>query len=151
MKNTLARTLAAAALSALLMSPARPALAGDIYIVVNATNPVSTLTRNEALDLFMGRSRQFAGGLSAQPLDQARNSTARSTFYRLLTGMDMSQVNSYWARLMFSGQTQPPRPLDNEEAMVEALKRSPGAIGYLTQPPSDKGLTVVLVLRDAPQ
>lgn len=136
-----------AALLTLGLTPA-PAHAGDLYIVVNATNPVSALTHNEALDLFMGRSRQFSGGLAVQPFDQARNSVARAEFYRLLTGMDMPQVNSYWARLMFSGQTQPPRAIDTEASLVDVLRRSPGAIGYLTQPPTDKSLSVVLVLRD---
>ena len=122
----------------------------DFYLVVQANNPQRALTQKEAVDLFMGRSRQFAGGLNAQPLDHARNSAARAHFYRLLTGMDMPQVNSYWARLTFSGQTQPPRPMDSEAAMVDALKRAPGAIGYLTQRPADPSLQVVLVLKDAP-
>ena len=147
LRGTGRRTLVCA-LAAAVLALAAPFARADIYIVVNAANSVSTLSQNEALDLFMGRSRHFTGGKNAQTFDLARNSAARETFYKLLTGMDMPQVNSYWARLMFSGQTLPPQPVTSEDAMADLLKRTPGAIGYLTQPPADKALTVVLVLKD---
>lgn len=135
-------------LAAVVLALAASVAHADIYVVVNAVNTVSTLSQNEALDLFMGRNRHFLGGKNAQTFDLARNSPARETFYKLLTGMEMAQVNSYWARLMFSGQTLPPQVLGSEDAMLDVLRRTPGAIGYLTQPPTDKSLTVVLVLKD---
>lgn len=144
MKNAVLSFVVAFSLSA-VAAPVR----ADMYVVVNAGNAVPALTQKEALDLFMGRNRHFANGLKAQTFDLARTSPERETFYRLLTGMDMAQVNSYWSRLMFSGQTLPPQLLASEDAMVEALRRSPGAIGYLPRPPADKSLAVVLVLKDA--
>lgn len=121
----------------------------DVYLVVSTANPVRAMTQKQALDLYMGRTRNFPNGDYALPFDQARDAPARAAFYKLLTGMDLAQINSYWARLMFTGQTMPPQPLPDEAAVVEVVKRNPGAIGYLDQPPRDKGLAVVLVLRDA--
>ena len=122
----------------------------DIYVVVNAGNPVQALTRKEALNLFMGRTRAFAQADFAAPFDLPRDHAVRDQFYQLLTGMGPAQVNSYWARLMFTGQTLPPQTVADEAVLAETVRRNPAAIGYLSQEPADKGLRVVLVLTSAP-
>ena len=120
----------------------------DIYVVVNMSNPVQAMTQKEALDVFMGRRRAFATGNLALPFDLPRDNTTRTAFYEALTGMSLTQVNSYWARLMFTGQTLPPQSLASEMAMEEIVKQDLSAIGYLSRPPADPSLRVVLVLRD---
>lgn len=120
----------------------------DLYVVVNASNPVREMSHDQVQDLFMGRARSFPGGGTVLPLDQARNGPTRAVFYRLLTGMDMAQVNAHWARLMFSGQGLPPLPLPTEAAVVDVVRHNPAAIGYLDQAPADRTLQVVLVLKE---
>jgi len=137
--------IAALALGALALAASAKA---DLYVIVNAVNPVKTLSQKEVVDIFMGRTRAFAGGEFAQALDLPRDSAARAAFYLALTGMSPAQVNSYWSRLMFSGRTMPPQQLSGEPAMQEQVRRTPGAIGYLSADPSDKNLHVVLVLKE---
>jgi ABC-type phosphate transport system substrate-binding protein len=143
MRTTLLRVVIAASLALSTF-----AAHADIFVVVNAANPMRSMTSKQALDIYMGRTRNFPDGDFALPFDQARSAPEREAFYRLLTGMDLAQVNSYWARLMFTGQTMPPQPLPNEAAVIEIVRRNPGAIGYLGKPPVDKGLAVVLVLKE---
>ena len=131
-----------------LLMAAAPARA-DFYIVVHAGNPQRTLTQKEAVDLFMGRSRAFANGDFALIFDLPRDNPRRAAFYQALTGMSVAQVNSYWSRLMFSGQTMPPQPLPSEAAMLDVVRRNPSAIGYLPQAPADASLRVVLVLKES--
>lgn len=126
---------------------ATPAQA-DIYVVVPAASPVKAMTQKEVTDLYMGRSRAFPGGEFALPFDLPRDNPGRAAFYQALTGMGAAQVNSYWSRLMFAGQTMPPQPLPTEAAMADVVKRNPSAIGYLLQEPADKALRVVLQLKD---
>ena len=120
----------------------------DIFVVVPAASAVKSMTQKEVVDLYMGRSRAFAGGDFALPFDLPREHAGRAAFYRALTGMDPAQINSYWSRLMFSGQVMPPQPLPGEAQMADVVKRNPSAIGYLLQEPADKGLRVVLVLKE---
>jgi len=127
---------------------AAPAAQADVYVVVNAANPVRALAQKEVMDIFMGRSRAFPGGEFARTLDLPREDPARTAFYTALTGLTPPQISSYWSRLMFSGRTMPPQQTGSETAMVDALRRDPGAIGYLAQEPADKGLRVVLVLKE---
>jgi hypothetical protein len=134
---------------ALLAAWVPAAVRADTYVVVNAANPQRAMTQKEALDLFMGRTRSFDNGDFALLFDLPRDSAVRASFYQSLTGMSQAQVNSYWARLMFTGQTQPPQALPNEAAMLEIVKRNPSAVGYLSQEPADKSLRTVLVLKDS--
>jgi hypothetical protein len=122
----------------------------DLYIVVHAGNPLRSLTQKEAVDLFMGRSRAFANGDFALIFDLPRDSPQRTAFYLALTGMSQAQVNSYWSRLMFSGQSMPPQPLPDETAMIDIVKRNPSAIGWLSKEPTDKQVRTVLVLKESP-
>lgn len=134
-------------LAAAVATSAPPALA-DFYIVVQAGNPQPALTQKEVVDLFMGRNRAFASGEFAKMLDLPREHPRRAAFYQALTGLNAAQLNSYWARLMFSGQNMPPQPLPDEAAVIDALKRNPNALGWLTKEPVDKQLRTLLVLKE---
>lgn len=135
--------LLAAALAATACTCAR----ADFFVVVNANNPAMTMSQKQVLDLFMGRTRSFAGRGPALPLDLPRDSAERAGFYLALAGMSQAQVNSYWSRLMFSGQNMPPVPVPDEAVMVSMVRGNASAIGYLRNTPSDPALRVVLVLK----
>jgi hypothetical protein len=120
----------------------------DFFIVVQSGNPQRSLTEREAVELFMGRTRSFSNGDFALVFDLPREHPRRAAFYKALTGMTAAQVNSYWSRLMFSGQSMPPQALPDEQAMVEIVKRNPSALGWLAHEPSDKALRTLLVLKE---
>ena len=142
------RRQASTLLLATLLGVASSAARADFYIVVPASSNVKAMSQKEVLDVFMGRTRAFADGGFALPFDLPRDAPLRSAFYLALTGMGPAQINSYWSRLMFSGQTMPPQPLPSEAAMADLVRRNPSALGYLSQDPqADKGLRVVLVLK----
>lgn len=143
MSIRLARVLA---LAALVFAPLAHA---DFYLIVQAANPQPALTRKEAVDLYMGRTRAFPRGEVAKVYDLPRDSARRDDFYQSLTGMGPAQVNSYWARLMFSGRTMPPLSVADEAAMVQAVRQDPHALGWVSRPPDDRQVRIVLVIKDA--
>jgi hypothetical protein len=141
------RGLFAAVFALSLSSLALPARA-DVFVVVPTASSVHAMSQKELVDLYMGRSRAFPDGTFALPFDLPRDHPGRAAFYQALTGMELAQINSYWSRLMFSGQTLPPQPLPGEAAMADLVRRNPSAVGYVLQEPAaDKGLRVVLVLK----
>ncbi|MDE2371384.1 MAG: hypothetical protein KGN16_20615 [Burkholderiales bacterium] len=128
-----------------LASP--PAQASDnLYVVVAASNPVQALSLRDVVALYTGRTRAFPNARMAVPLDFPRDSGQRQAFYWTLTHQDLAQINSYWSRLFFSGQLQPPRAVADEAEMRAALKRDPSALGYLMHEPADPALRVVLTV-----
>ncbi|MEH3086445.1 MAG: hypothetical protein PGN26_07890 [Xylophilus ampelinus] len=139
------RLRAAAALA--ILCALGPAAASDgLYVVVSAENPLRTLERSDLVAIYTGRTRAFPNGETARPLDQKRNGAARAEFYRALTGMDLARINSYWARLHFTGQVQPPQTVEDDAAVMRRVRDDPSAIGYLTRAPQDSALRVVLRL-----
>jgi ABC-type phosphate transport system substrate-binding protein len=112
---------------ALLASPA----AADIVVVVHPDSGVERLSREEVINIFLGRLRQFPSGISAQPVDLSPTQADKSIFYRLLVNKELAEINAYWARLVFSGRTVPPRQVEGSEEMLAMVARSPGHIGYV--------------------
>lgn len=119
----------------------------DIYVIVHAGNSLHPLSNKDAVDLFMGRTRTYPNGDFVLACDLPRDHASRVSFYQSLTGMSQAQLNSYWSRLMFTGQVMPPQTFGSEGAVVDMVKRNPGAIGYVGQDPQDKGVRVVLTIK----
>jgi hypothetical protein len=124
------------------------AVAADtLYVVVSAQSQVRAVTQQEVLALYTGRTRTLPSGAVSTPLDQQRDGLARAAFYQALTGMDIARINSYWARLHFTGQVQPPQAVGDDNAVIQRLRVDPSGIAYLTHEPQDVSVRVVLRLR----
>lgn len=126
---------------------AAPAAASDYYIVVSEKNPTQALSEQEALHIFMGRTRSFPDGSLAISYELA-DAAQRSGFYQALADMSLAQVTSYWARLMFSGRNLPPQQIQGSAALLEKVRKDPQAITWLPDAPTQPGVRTVLVLRD---
>jgi hypothetical protein len=124
-----------------------PALAAEpVYVVVSAQSPIRAVSQKDVLALFTGRSRTVPDGTAVTPVDQQRDGVTRATFYQALTGMDIARINSYWARLHFTGQVQPPQALGDDASVLQRLRSDATAMGYVTREPADPAVRVVLRL-----
>ena len=117
-----------------------------LMVVVNPASGIDMLTRDEIVNIFMGRQQRLGERTVALPLDMAASNAEKASFYTFLLEKDLAEVNSYWARLIFSGQGSPPRQIDTAEQVREAVLANVGAIGYLPEGAPTDGLTVVHIL-----
>jgi hypothetical protein len=143
------RACAALALALALAFMAMPApvrAADAIYVVVSAQSPVRSVAQKDVLALYTGRSRTVPGSEVVTPLDQSRDGAPRAAFYQAVTGMDIARINSYWARLHFTGQVQPPLVVGDDDAVLARLHGDASAIGYVMREPKDPAVRVVLRL-----
>jgi hypothetical protein len=124
--------------------------AAPIYVIVNVANPTLELSRKDVIGLYMGRTHAFENGGRVVALDLPRESETRVRFYKWLTGMTPAQVNTYWARLIFTGRTPAPQLEPNETAMLDAVRSNVDAIGYLSYKPPISDVRVVFVLDESP-
>lgn len=138
--------LAVALALVFVCSPMPVRAADSLYVIVSAQSSVRSLTQKEVLALYTGRARTLTDGELVTPLDQPRDSMVRAEFYQLLTGMDIARINSYWARLHFTGQVQPPPAVGDDAAVIQRLRADPSAIGYVTREPGNPAVRVVLRL-----
>lgn len=131
---------------ALCSVPGRSVAADSFFLVVSARSPVEALTQRDVLALYTGRTRTLPSGETATPLDQPRDGAVRAAFYQALTGMDIARINSYWARLHFTGQVQPPQIVADDNAAIQRLRADHSGIAYLSREPQDPAVRVVLRL-----
>ncbi len=127
------------------------AQAAEIAVIVNPNNPVSAMSEREVSDLYLGRSRSFVldeQKILAAVYEQPQDSALRESFFRALNGMNLKQLNAYWARLRFSGEVLPPMVLPDSRLVLDAVSRNRGGIGYIDAALVDTSVKVVLRVRE---
>jgi len=129
-------------LSICLLLPMAEALA-DLVVVVNARTGVAVMTRNEIVNIFFGRYRQFFNGVEAQPVDLVDGNPDRARFYSALVGKDLSDVNAYWSRQVFSGRMQAPPRVGTADEVLRWVSSHPGGIGFIDLSKADARVRVV--------
>lgn len=116
-------------------------------MIVNPASRIENLTRPQAIDIFLGRHLKLPSGTAAMPIDLRSNRPERKQFYFLLVKKDSVQMNSYWARLIFSGQATPPFQAADAQTALELVATNPNAIAYVERAMVDKRVKVVLELK----
>lgn len=134
-------------LALILCCLARLALA-DIIVIVHLESPLQHMSAQEVSDLYLGRQRSTHAGERLLILDQPRDSELRSRFFNRLNGMSLRSVDAYWARLQFSGDSQPPIPLPENAAIIATVRNNRLAIGYIDALTIPDGVRPLLTLRE---
>jgi hypothetical protein len=117
-----------------------------LVVIVNPGSGVAKLERGDAVNIFMGRYRKLPSGIVAFPIDIGDRSPEREQFYRQLVGKELAEVDSYWARLVFSGQTSPPLQVPDAKTAVELVAGNRAAIAYVDRSVVDDRVKIVLEL-----
>lgn len=118
----------------------------QLVVVVNARSGVAAMSRNEVINVFFGRTRQFFNGVETQPVDMADSHPDRARFYSALVGKELSEVNAYWSRQLFSGRQQPPVKAASPEDVMRLVLSQPGGIGFVELAKADARVRVVYEL-----
>ncbi|KKM93363.1 hypothetical protein LCGC14_1209190 [marine sediment metagenome] len=103
----------------------------EVVVVANKNNEVKALTKKQVIDIYMGRTSFFPDGQAALPIDQKASSVVRKLFYNQLVNKTVSEINAYWARLIFSGRATPPRTLESVTTIIDFIKKNKSAIAYI--------------------
>ncbi len=120
--------------------------ADDVVVIVNQKIGVNKMTRDEVINVFLGRNRQLASGVTALPLDLPSSSVERERFYLQLTGKSMNEINAYWARLIFSGRASPPTQVRNQEEAMQMVIDNRSAVAYVARSKVSSSATIVYEL-----
>jgi ABC-type phosphate transport system substrate-binding protein len=130
-------------ISILLLAGATPANA--FYVVVNAANPISSLSYSELSDLFLKKSSRWNDGGLVEPVDQRESSPVRETFNRDVHRKSAAAVRAFWQLRIFSGRDVPPPEKGSDAEVIAYVRNNPNAIGYISASASAAGVKVVAV------
>lgn len=115
----------------------------SLVVVMNTNSNVDSLTREEVINIFLGRFRQLPNGQAALPIDQSQDPELQADFYQRLVNKKPAEIRAYWSRLVFSGKTSPPYQAKSDQDSLQWLLGTPGGVGYMrsdARPPQLKAI-----------
>lgn len=116
-----------------VLSSPLAAHAQEFTVIVNASNPVSSLPRDDVAKLFLKKTVMWQSGKAVSPVELPATAKAREEFARVVLNKSIAQVKSYWQQQIFSGRDVPPPEKSSENDVVAFVRSNPGAIGYVSK------------------
>ena len=127
---------------------AQSASSPSYKLIVNASNPVSSLSREEASRLFLKKITMWKNAKPVLIVDQKTSSSVRETFTKDVHGRQVSSVTSYWQQMIFSGRAVPPAEKSSDADVAAYVAANETAIGYVAaEADLPAGVKVVAVTR----
>ncbi|MDH3404216.1 MAG: hypothetical protein OES32_16985 [Acidobacteriota bacterium] len=105
--------------------------AADPVVVVHPSTRVLEVSKAELSKIFLKRLRTWADGSLAQPIDQVPG-PVREEFTQWVHGRSVVTIEVYWKRMIFSGRAVPPAEAADDAAVLDFVRRTPGAVGYVS-------------------
>ncbi|MBV1873119.1 MAG: phosphate ABC transporter substrate-binding protein [Gammaproteobacteria bacterium] len=118
-----------------------------LVVVVHPSNSLQAISKENLKRIYLSKKKKFSDGSLISPLDHPKDSETKKIFYKEVVGKSLSQVSSYWSRLIFSGKGIPPRVMrGDEEIKVWVASHSEG-IGYINENNTDNSVKVILNIK----
>jgi len=104
------------------------AQAKSYKVIVNPSNPISSMSREDVSRIFLKKTTKFPDGRGASPVDLSVNSSTRENFSKDVHGKPASAVEAYWQQLIFSGRDVPPAQ-NTETGELDFVRSNENGIG----------------------
>lgn len=127
------------ALMASLLTGAAAANA-EVVVIVNPKNPAANMTADQIASIYLGKDT------SLSPVDLPESAGQRAEFYSKVAGKDSAQVKAIWARLVFTGKSQPPKEVGSSADAVKQVAGNDKGIAYVDKSAVDGSVKAVLTL-----
>jgi hypothetical protein len=115
-------------LSGLLLSIAE---AKAIDLVVHDSVPVEHLSVFELRAIYTMRLTHWSNGLAVQAFILPRQHQIHERFCKIRLQVLPRQMDIFWNRLVYSGMGKAPILVQSEQEMLDRMRVTPGAIGYV--------------------
>jgi hypothetical protein len=129
-----------------LLALAAPVAAQDFKVIAHPGQGAGGLTTVMVSRLFLKKETRWPDGRLAKPVVLA-DERVRPAFYRRVLRKTPGAVYAYWNQMIFSGQDVPPPEKRTASEIVEYVRSTPGAIGFVPAGTEVSDVRVV-VLKD---
>jgi ABC-type phosphate transport system substrate-binding protein len=112
--------------------------AEDFKLIGNPSVPETSLERDVVARIFLIKLAKWPNGTGVVPVDQSQDSKVREAFSRSVHQKPTPAVVAYWHKQVFSGLGIPPLTKGSDAEVLQYVRTTPGAIGYVSpQAPVD--------------
>ena len=123
-------------LAALVSLACAAARGADIYVIAN---PQVKLSPEDVREIYLG-DKEFSGDVRLAPVD---NQVCLAGFVVKALGMNLQRYGTLWVKKAFRDALTPPAVKATDFEVLEFVKRTRGAVGYVSSVPRDKDVVVV--------
>lgn len=116
----------------------------EVVVVVSSKNSVTSLTTEQIARIFLGKVVRFPNDGTALPIDQPEGSEIRDEFYSKVAHKNSAQLSAYWAKIIFTGEGNPPLLATSDVAVRKAVASNPNAIGYIDKSAVNHSIRIIL-------
>lgn len=116
----------------LLATLATTALAADFVLIANKGNTISSLSENDARQIYLGKKSTWPDGQSIV-LYMQQNEAVNSTFAEAVAKKTSQQFQIYWKKALFTGTGRPPIEVRDDAEMKKFIAADPRGIGYISR------------------
>ena len=106
----------------------------ELYVIINSATQIGA---GDIKDVFTGE-KQVSGSTKLIPVD---NGAIQEAFLSTVLKLESARYKSIWTKKSFRDGMTAPAIKSGDNEMLEFVRKTPGAIGYVGSPPS--GVTVV--------
>jgi ABC-type phosphate transport system substrate-binding protein len=117
-----------------------------VSVIVHPDVQLNNISPAQAENIFLGRTKNLPNGKLVIPIDQASDSATRLEFYKKLVNKNQNQLNAYWARQVFTGKSQPPNQVRNNQEVKLLVADNPSMIGYINSENVDSSVKAILII-----
>jgi ABC-type phosphate transport system substrate-binding protein len=104
--------------------------AAEVLVVVNDSVPAESSSRDTLQEIFLGRKTRWRDGQKIVPAT-LKEGQEHEEFLGAYVGKTPHQFRNYWKTKVFTGKGTAPAAFSSSEELVEFVKSTPGAIGYI--------------------
>ena len=116
----------------------------EIDIIVNGSNNIKTLSKNELRQIFLGKIRVWPSGDEIEIATNVEEEGRLKEFTRLIESTVL-KFSRDWVRISLSGDAPPPVEVDSDDEMINFVSRKKGAIGFIGSAVSSDKVRIVEV------
>ena len=109
------------------------AMAGDVYVIAH---PSVELTSFEVPQVYKGE-QEFAGAIKLVPVE---NAAVQSDFLDKVLKIDAGKYGALWIKKSFRAAMTAPQVKSGDAEVINFVKQTRGAIGYVSVPSADVNL-----------
>jgi hypothetical protein len=128
----------------LLLYAALPAAAFDVQVIANWSVQVSTVSPADLKSIFWETKKSLDDGSRVEPV-LLKAGEVHEAFVRQYTGKTPASLATYYRSLVFTGKGGMPKTFASEAELVEYVKRTEGAIGYVSSEANTDGVKILKV------
>ena len=123
-----------------------PPVSAAVTVIGNQSlGAAGEIDKNILARIYTGRAVQISG-ISVKPVNMNAGDLARSDFIRDILQQSDDDYISYWIVRRAIGKGTPPVELNTVREMVDYVRSTPGAVGYIDTSQTVSGVKILLSL-----